>query len=55
VGLSKTRDDETLIYKLLTLSTGHPLAQDFDILLGKYNVTVPKDTAPGKDYQLVRK
>lgn len=39
---------------LLTLSIEHPLAQDFDILLGKINVTVPSNTAPGKDYQLVR-
>ncbi|KXN87619.1 hypothetical protein AN958_08400 [Leucoagaricus sp. SymC.cos] len=31
----------------------HPLAKDFDILAGKLNVTIPKDTKPGKNYQFV--
>lgn len=37
------------------LFTEHPLAEGFDILDGKFNVTIPKDTKPGKNYQLVRK
>jgi len=35
------------------LNLDHPLAKGFDILAGKLKVTVPKDTKPGKNYQLV--
>ncbi|KAF7767916.1 hypothetical protein Agabi119p4_7159 [Agaricus bisporus var. burnettii] len=42
-----------LAFKTRLVGLSSPLAQDFDILLGKFNVTVPKNTAPGKDYQLV--
>jgi hypothetical protein len=30
-----------------------PLAEGFDILLGRYQVTIPADTAPGDDYSIV--
>lgn len=31
----------------------NPIAKDFSILAGKLNVTIPKNTPPGKDYQFV--
>jgi hypothetical protein len=39
----------------MLLILDHPLAVGFDILAGKFNVTIPKNTPAGKNYQFVRK
>ncbi|KAF8234311.1 hypothetical protein L208DRAFT_1394344 [Tricholoma matsutake] len=35
------------------LNLAYPLAKDFDILLGRYEVKIPADTVPGTEYAVV--
>ncbi|KIP06222.1 hypothetical protein PHLGIDRAFT_73062 [Phlebiopsis gigantea 11061_1 CR5-6] len=38
---------------ILLAANDHPLAQGFDLRSGSQSVTIPADTAPGSDYQIV--